>query len=85
MKSKKKPGRTSTNQSKRRFQNKTKRYTQISTSRFEGRKDELKGHIFDCSDAKHTNKISNTIKEVAQYVSTECKYSGDIRYLVEIS
>ena len=83
MKSERKPGRTSTNQGKRRFRNKDKRYNQAITPRFEGRQDELKGLIFDCSDAKQADNYSKTIKEVTQYVGTNYKYSRHIRYLVE--
>ena len=35
---------------------------------FEGRTEEPKGHIFECSDAKQADSYTNTIKDIAQYV-----------------
>ena len=76
-----KSSRKSSRNGKQGRRHKSKRTSRKPT--FEGRTEELKGHIFDCSDARQANSYTNTIKEIAQYMGTKYKYGGDIRYLVE--
>ena len=52
-------------------------------STFEGRVEEIKGHIYNCSDTRQADSYTNTIMEIVQYVGTKYKYGEDIRYLVE--
>ena len=51
--------------------------------KFEGKCDELKGHIYDCSDARQSDLFTKTTKEIAEYVGRTYKYGGDIRLVVE--
>jgi hypothetical protein len=50
---------------------------------FKGRCNALKGFIFDCSDERHTDMYSATMKEISEYVGREYSNGGDIRYTVE--
>ena len=36
--------------------------------KFEGKCEHLKGHIYDCSDARQSNLFVKTTKEIAEYV-----------------
>ena len=36
--------------------------------KFEGRCEALKGHVFDCSDARQSDMYTKTVKEIAEYV-----------------
>jgi hypothetical protein len=51
--------------------------------KFEGKCDELKGHIFDCSDVRQADLFAKTCKEIAEYVGRNYKYGGDARLIVE--
>ena len=51
--------------------------------KFEGMCDELKGHVYDCSDARQADLFIKTTKEVAEFVGRTYKYGGDIRLAVE--
>jgi hypothetical protein len=64
-----------------------KRFTQAATgprfTKFEGRCEELKGHIYDCSDAKQSDLFVKTTKEIALYVGRMYTYGGDIKIAIE--
>jgi hypothetical protein len=51
--------------------------------KFEGEYDELKGNIYDCSDARQADLFTKTSKAIAGHVGRSYKYSGDIRITVE--
>ena len=51
--------------------------------KFEGKCEDLKGHIYDCSDAKQSDLFTKTTKELAEYVGRTYKHGGDIRLAVE--
>jgi len=52
--------------------------------KFEGKCDGLKGHIYDCSDARQSDLYTKTTKEIAEYVGrTFTHYGGDVRLAVE--
>ena len=51
--------------------------------KFEGICGELRGHIYDCSDAKQADLFAKTSKEIAEYIGRTFKYGGDIRLTVE--
>ena len=64
------------------------RYNNLKTTvqrqpKFEGKCDELKGHVYDCSDARQSDLFIKTTKEVAEFVACTYKYGGDIRLAVE--
>jgi hypothetical protein len=50
--------------------------------KFEGKCVDLKGHIYDNSNARQADLYAKTTKEIAEYVGKEYSYSGDIRRLV---
>ena len=47
--------------------------------KFEGKCDELKGHIFDCSDVRQADLFAKSCKEIAKHVGRNYKYGGDAR------
>ena len=51
--------------------------TQRST-KFEGRCDDLKGHIYDYGDSKNADQFIQTTKEIKNYVGRTYKCGGDI-------
>jgi hypothetical protein len=46
---------------------------------FQGRCEDLKGHIFDCVDGRHADQYAVTMKEIAPYIGTKYTYGADIR------
>ena len=54
----------------------------IKPVKFEGRCDDLKGHIYDYSHAKRADQFAKTTKEMAEYVGRTYKHGGDIRLAV---
>ena len=51
--------------------------------KFEGKSDDLKGHIYDCSDARQADQFAKTTKEIAEYVGRTYTYGGDARLAIE--
>ena len=52
----------------------------VRQPKFEGKCDALKGHIYDCSDARQSDQFTKTTKEIADYVGREFKNQpGDTR------
>ena len=49
----------------------------IHQTKFEGKCDELKGHIYDCSDSRQADMYAKTMKEIAEYVGHTYKYGSD--------
>ena len=52
-------------------------------TKFEGRCEDLKGHIFDCTDSRDADTFCNTKKEVAIYIGSKYDYGADISLAVE--
>jgi hypothetical protein len=52
------------------------------TVKFEGKCDELKGNIYDCSHARQADQFTKTTKEIAEYVGRTYKHGGDVRLAV---
>ena len=63
------------NNNKRTF-NRQGRNNQVT--KFEGRCDDLKGHVYDYGDSKNANQFIITTKEIKNYVGRNYKSSGDI-------
>ena len=55
----------------------------IRQPKFEGRCEELKGHIYDCSDARQADMFVKTTKEIAEYVGRTYKYGSDARLAID--
>jgi hypothetical protein len=53
------------------------------STKFEGKTEALKGHIYDCSDSRQSDQFARTTKEIAEYLGrTARKHGGDIRVTV---
>jgi hypothetical protein len=51
--------------------------------KFEGLTDDLKGHIYDCSDACQSDEFTKTTTEIAKYLGrTAYEHGGDIQFTV---
>jgi hypothetical protein len=50
---------------------------------FQGRCDDLKGHIFDCMGGRQSNQYAVTMKEIAAYIGTKYTFGADIRWSLE--
>jgi hypothetical protein len=70
-------------QQKKSFNKKQQQSTNRSSTKFEGRCDELKGHIYDHGESKYTDQFSNTTKEIISYVGRTYKYGGDISTAID--
>ena len=51
--------------------------------KFEGKCPDLKGHIYDASDARQSDQFIKTTREIGEFVGRTYKYGGDIRLAVE--
>jgi hypothetical protein len=51
--------------------------------KFEGKCSDLKGYIYDCSDARQSDQFMKTTREIAEYVGRTYKYGSDARLAVE--
>jgi hypothetical protein len=51
--------------------------------KFDGKCPELKGHIYDASDARQSDQFIKTTREIGEYVGRTYKYGGDICLAVE--
>eukprot|EP00978_Attheya_sp_CCMP212_P037970 scaffold183709_cov83-Attheya_sp.AAC.1 len=51
--------------------------------KFEGRCEEIKSHIYDCSDVRQSDIFVKTTKEVAGHVGRSYKYGADAGLAVE--
>jgi hypothetical protein len=49
---------------------------------FQGRCDDLKGHIFDC-DGRQIDRYTVTMKEMAEHIGSSFMYGADIRWSLE--
>jgi hypothetical protein len=50
---------------------------------FQGRCDDLKGHIFDCVDRWQADQYAVTMKEITAYIGTKYTYGADIGWSLE--
>ncbi len=54
----------------------------VKTSKFEGRCDELNGHVYDCSNPRQAaDEFTKTTKEIAEY--TGIKYGAEVKLAIE--
>jgi hypothetical protein len=51
--------------------------------KFEGKCPDLKGHIYDASDARQSDQFIKTTREIGEFVGRTYKYGGDICLAVE--
>jgi hypothetical protein len=57
--------------------------TRPKQPKFKGKCEDLKGHIFDCSDSRQADIYSKTVKEIAEYVGREYKFGNDVQLAIE--
>ena len=55
----------------------------VATTKFEGKCEDLKGAIYDCSDARQADVFVKTTKEIATYAGRTMKFGGDMRIAIE--
>jgi hypothetical protein len=55
----------------------------VRQPKFEGHCEDLKGHIFDCSDACQADVYTKMVKEIATYISSTYKYGADAKITME--
>jgi len=55
----------------------------LKQPKFEGRCEELKWHIFDCSDGRGADEYTKMAREIAEYAGWTCNYSADIRKAIK--
>jgi hypothetical protein len=46
---------------------------------FQGRCEDLRGHVFDCAVGKQAYRYTVTMKEMAEYIGSNFAYGADIR------
>ena len=52
------------------------------TPKFEGRCDDLKGHIYDFGGPKQSDMFTKTTREIGEYVGRTYKYGNDVRLAI---
>lgn len=55
----------------------------VQQVKFEGKCDETKGRIFDCSDAIQSDNFTKSTKEMAEHVGRTYKYGNDTKLAIE--
>jgi hypothetical protein len=55
----------------------------VKQPKFEGKNEDLRGHICDCSDARQSDVFVKTTKEISEYVGSNFKYGSDVRLAIE--
>jgi hypothetical protein len=55
----------------------------VKQPKFEGKNEDLKGHIYDCPDARQSDVFVKTNKEISEYVGSNFKYGSDVRLAIE--
>jgi hypothetical protein len=51
--------------------------------KFQGRNEDLKGHVFDCADDKQADQYAVTMKDIAEYIGSNYAYGADIHWSLE--
>jgi hypothetical protein len=55
----------------------------IRQPKFEGNCEELKGHVFDCSNSRQADMFSKITKAIAGHVGKTYRYGNDVRLAVQ--
>ncbi len=55
----------------------------VKQPKFEGKNEDLKGHIFDCANVKQSDVFTKTTKEIGDYVGSNFKYGSNVRLAIE--
>jgi hypothetical protein len=60
-----------------RFQRSNTPSVLLRTPKFEGKCNDLKGHIYDCTNILQADQYTKTTKEIAEYIGRTFKFSMD--------
>jgi hypothetical protein len=52
-------------------------------TKFEGRCDELKGHVYDCKGGMQADQYAKTTKEICNYVGRTYKQGADVKMAID--
>jgi hypothetical protein len=55
----------------------------VRQPKFEGKCEELKGHVHDCADSRQSDQLSETTKEAAKNFGRTCCCGGDARLAIK--
>jgi hypothetical protein len=55
----------------------------VKQPKFEGKNEDLKGHVYDCSDARQSDVYVKTTKEISKHIGSTFKYGSDVRLAIE--
>jgi hypothetical protein len=56
----------------------------VKQPKFVGKNEDLvRGHVYDCSDARQSDIFMKTTKEVSEYVGSNFKYGSDVSLAIE--
>jgi hypothetical protein len=55
----------------------------VKQPKFEEKNEDLKGHIYDCSDLRQWDVFVMTTREISEYVGSNFKYGSDVRLAIE--
>jgi hypothetical protein len=55
----------------------------VRQPKFEGNCEELKGHVFDCSNSRHADIFSKTTKALAGHVGKTYRYGSNVRLAIQ--
>jgi hypothetical protein len=55
----------------------------VKQPKFEGKNEDLKGYIYDCSDSRQSDVFVITTREISEYVGSNFKYGSDVRLVIE--
>jgi hypothetical protein len=71
----------------RSFHNKNKhrafKKAALRQPKFEGKCDDLKGHIYDCSNPRQVDIFAKTTKELVEHVGRTFRYGTDIQRVIQ--
>jgi hypothetical protein len=55
----------------------------VKQPKFEGKNKDLRGNVYDCSDARQSDVFVKTTKEISEYAGSNFKYGSDVRLAIE--
>jgi hypothetical protein len=55
----------------------------VRQPKFEGSSEDLKGHVYDCSNSRQADMFSKTTKAIAGHVGKKYQYGNDVRLAIQ--
>lgn len=59
-----------------------KKLNVLKQQNFQGKCDELNGHIYDCTDSRQSDMFTKTTKEIGEYVGTNYRHGNDTKIAI---